>query len=39
MKNFSVYCHLRRVRADKRLKGKRDKEAKEVAEEGLGKSR
>jgi hypothetical protein len=39
MKKLSVYCHLRRVRADKRLKGKRDKKAKEAAEEGLGKSR
>ena len=39
MKKFSVYCHLRRVRADKRFKGKRDKKAKEAAEEGLGKAR
>ena len=37
MKNFEVYCHLRRVRADARLKGKRDKKAKEAADEGLGK--
>nr|CAD2164361.1 unnamed protein product [Meloidogyne enterolobii] len=37
MKNFKVYCHLRRVRADARMKGKRDKKAKEAADEGLGK--
>ena len=36
---FPVYCHLRRVRADKRLKGKRDKKAKEAADDGLGKAR
>ena len=39
LKKFSVYCHLRRVRADTRLKGKRDKKATEAAEEGLGKAR
>ncbi|KAF7636594.1 60S ribosomal protein L13 [Meloidogyne graminicola] len=37
LKNFKVYCHLRRVRADASLKGKRDKKAKEAADEGLGK--
>ncbi|KAL7071230.1 hypothetical protein ACQ4LE_009050 [Meloidogyne hapla] len=37
MKNFKVYCHLRRVRTDARMKGKRDKKAKEAADEGLGK--
>uniref|UniRef100_A0A0N5AHU7 Large ribosomal subunit protein eL13 n=1 Tax=Syphacia muris TaxID=451379 RepID=A0A0N5AHU7_9BILA len=38
-KKFEVYRHLRRVRADKRLKGARDKKAHEVAEEGLGGGR
>lgn len=38
-KNFKVYCHLRRLRADKRLKGTRDKKAREVAEEGIGGGR
>lgn len=33
---FSVYKHLRRVRADKREKGKREKKAQEAADEGLG---
>ncbi|KAI1731507.1 ribosomal protein l13e domain-containing protein [Ditylenchus destructor] len=36
LKKASVYCHLRRVRADQRLKGKRDKKAREAAEEGVG---
>ncbi|KAL3075704.1 hypothetical protein niasHS_012534 [Heterodera schachtii] len=39
MNKFSAYCHQRRVRADKRLKGKREKKAKEAADEGLGKGR
>ncbi|EJW79930.1 60S ribosomal protein L13, partial [Wuchereria bancrofti] len=38
-KQFKVYCHLRRLRADKRLKGARDKKAREVAEEGVGGGR
>lgn len=38
-KKFKVYCHLRRLRADKRLKGIRDKKAREVAEEGIGGGR
>lgn len=38
-KNFDVYCYLRRIRADKRLKGARDKKAREAAEEGLGGTR
>ncbi|VDP15170.1 unnamed protein product [Onchocerca flexuosa] len=38
-KKFKVYCHLRRLRADKRLKGTRDKKAREVAEEGIGGGR
>uniref|UniRef100_A0A915DNT1 Large ribosomal subunit protein eL13 n=1 Tax=Ditylenchus dipsaci TaxID=166011 RepID=A0A915DNT1_9BILA len=36
LKNFPVYCHLRRVRADKRCRGKREKKAREAADEGLG---
>lgn len=34
-KKFKVYCHLRRLRADKRLKGARDKKAREATEEGV----
>lgn len=36
LKSFPVYCHLRRIRADKRLRGKREKKAREAADEGLG---
>ena len=36
LKKTDVYCHLRRVRADKRLKGRREKKARETAEEGIG---
>lgn len=39
LKNFEVYRHLRRIRADTRLVGKREKKAKEATEEGLGKVR
>ena len=41
LKKFEVYRHLRRVRADKRMKGKREKKANEAAEAeaGLGGSR
>ena len=35
---FSVYKHLRRVKADVREQGKREKKAREAAEEGLGGS-
>lgn len=38
-KKFKVFCHLRRVRADKRMKGARDKKAREAAEEGIGGGR
>uniref|UniRef100_A0A0R3S436 60S ribosomal protein L13 n=1 Tax=Elaeophora elaphi TaxID=1147741 RepID=A0A0R3S436_9BILA len=38
-KKFKVCCHLRRLRADKRLKGVRDKKAREIAEEGIGGGR
>ncbi|VDN06691.1 unnamed protein product [Thelazia callipaeda] len=38
-RNFGVYCHLRRLRADKRLKGSRDKKARDAAEEGVGGGR
>lgn len=37
MKKFDVYCHLRRVRIDKRLKGKREKKAQDAALDGIGK--
>lgn len=33
-KKFEVYKYLRRVRADKRLKGAREKKAREAAEDG-----
>jgi large subunit ribosomal protein L13e len=36
LKKFSVYAHLRRVRSDVRLRGKREKKALEAAEEGAG---
>jgi large subunit ribosomal protein L13e len=36
LKKFEVYRHLRRIRADQRLKGKREKKANEAAEDGLG---
>lgn len=39
LKDFEVYRHLRRIRADVRLVGKREKKAKEATEEGLGKVR
>jgi len=39
LKKFDVYNHLRRIRADARLVGKREKKAKEASEEGLGKGR
>ncbi|MFH4975108.1 hypothetical protein AB6A40_001817 [Gnathostoma spinigerum] len=35
-RKFEVYRHLRRVRADARLKGKREKKAREAAEENVG---
>ena len=38
-KKFGVYCHLRRMRADKRLRGVREKKAQAAAEEGLGGGR
>ena len=37
--NLKTYCHLRRVRADKRFKGRREKKARETAEEGIGSSK
>lgn len=37
--SLNVYCQLRRVRADKRFKGKREKKAREAADEGLGAKR
>jgi len=38
LKKFEVYKHLRRVRADKRLKGKREVKVRKAAEaaDGLG---
>lgn len=39
LKDFEVYKHLRRVRADKRFKGKREKKATESAEDGIGGAR
>jgi len=36
LKKFPVYCHLRRLRADKRMKGTREKKAREAADEGVG---
>ena len=38
LKKFEVYRYLRRVRADKKYKGRREKKAAEAAEEGLGGS-
>jgi len=35
LKKFEVYRHLRRIRADVRLKGTRDKKAAEAAKDGL----
>lgn len=37
--DLKTYCHLRRVRADKRFKGRREKKARETAEEGIGSSK
>ena len=39
LKNFEVYKHLRRIKADARLVGKREKKAKEATEEGIGGGR
>uniref|UniRef100_A0AC35TLU0 60S ribosomal protein L13 n=1 Tax=Rhabditophanes sp. KR3021 TaxID=114890 RepID=A0AC35TLU0_9BILA len=39
LKKFEVFKHLRRVRADARYKGKREKKAAEAAEDGLGGGR
>jgi hypothetical protein len=39
LKKFDAYRHLRRIRADARLVGKREKKAKEATEEGLGGGR
>jgi len=39
MKDLDVYCHLRRVRADKRLKGKREKRAKDAADDNIGNNK
>ena len=39
LKNFEVYRHLRRIKADARLVGKREKKAKEAADEGIGGGR
>lgn len=38
LKSFEVYKHLRRVRADKRNKGKREKKAMDAADDGIGGS-
>lgn len=38
-KKFSVFVHLRKARANKRLKGYREKKAKEAAEDPLGGSK
>lgn len=39
LQKFEVFRHLRRVRVDKKLKGKRDNKAKAAAEEGIGGGR
>uniref|UniRef100_A0A7E5A168 60S ribosomal protein L13 n=1 Tax=Panagrellus redivivus TaxID=6233 RepID=A0A7E5A168_PANRE len=37
LKKFEVYKYLRRVRADKKYKGKREEKAKAAADEGVGR--
>uniref|UniRef100_A0AC34FFV3 60S ribosomal protein L13 n=1 Tax=Panagrolaimus sp. ES5 TaxID=591445 RepID=A0AC34FFV3_9BILA len=39
LQKFEVFRHLRRLRADKKYKGKRDNKAKLAAEEGIGGGR
>jgi large subunit ribosomal protein L13e len=39
LQKFEVFRHLRRLRADKKHKGKRDVKAKAAAEEGIGGAR